>query len=375
MAPNSSEDFPRIHAFIYLAGGLVLEAPPGDLVTIRLGRHGDPRGQFKIARHADLLRSAVALGQLPICCQLYTNQLEARGIYPPDARALGGDGWFLVRQVAHELRNMSHVAMKADDTQYGDVVARGAFALRAAEMRLVELASRYSDQLRSSTENAKSRGSRFSDLNSPHVTNAIHATFAELAIVRDNLAEIVAWPDGKGATSSFERITTMRGLISKLKKSEPASSLHDDLLAATVDDPEKPGWLAELSAYRNVFVHAAPLEHVSVVGWTEASEAVLAGNALPAVYRPLPSNILKLSKDRSAGFPFATSEEWLEASSASSPSRPANPDALEYLHMALLKLAHLLKRATSPPRYSKEMPIISESDLVGPLNVGSIDSI
>ena len=216
-----------------------------------------------------------------------------------------------------------------------DLSSRIAFGLEYSQMRLYDLASAYSTQLRSRcAKDEPVEYQRFKDLLSPDVYKSIHALFWELAVLRDTLAEFAAM-------FCFRKpsVRTSTGLIKFLKSSASADPLSAEWLSIT--DEKQGGWLARFGSYRNFFTHVAPMEWAAGIAFSVQDLLKLDDQStVPQIYYPLPGKIDELTRERSNGAFYPTTEKLLEAAKRRA-ERTTDPDALEYLYFSMNQFVEL----------------------------------
>ena len=252
-----------------------------------------------------------------------------------------------------------------------DVAARVAFAIQAVQERARDLSLAYGIQLRGSLHrDPGGRYLRFDDLNSRRVVLAVHSLFYELAILRDVVSEflarfVFAFPSGEPQLPR-----TMRGLCRRLRREAVDHPLAFEIAHATDSTSQPPGWLAVLSAYRNLFTHVAPLEQVAGHSFAVRHPLVLAdGRELQILYHALPGNPIEVERTRGERFPYANFDEWATASAAHVPARETQPDALEKLHDYVNQLVQLCGKVADHSPVRGEMVHLSDSDMVGPVTM------
>ena len=358
---------PPVSRLCYLGGGLTALDVPGSKIVIsplngpRLVEIVDPIFERLFATLTDL-------GLLVVGCEFFANIEEVQGLRPAEFRSHTTHRGWVAYETWEKWRQIAVTAMRADRLDVGDGAARIAFEIQAIEHRLLELSRAYSNQLRRLVvRNELKEYKRFDDLNSGAVIHCIHALFYELCVFRDYLAEfignyILGIKNRKG-----EPLRKMSGLRSRLVDLSIDDPLCREIINVTDPKAEQPGWLAVLSAYRNVFTHIAPMEHVTTRAFAIQEYVHLKGGRLPILYHPLPANALELERTRSNGLPFDRFEDWAKASVGQRPDRTNQPDALEYIHAAVNRMADLAGRLIARSPIAPKPMHIAPADMIGPL--------
>lgn len=328
---------------------------PGPDVEVLAGTDGPTLRKFEIKNYNTLFSTVANTVCSVLGCEFYETDDEVKGLYPAQFHVFQLNKGWTVFNVSQKWSEISHSAMRSNIMALGDCAARIRYEMKAIEHRTFELCVSYARQLRTrALKGEMQKSQRFSDLNSAVVVNAIHALFYELCVLRDYLAEFIAAHIFKIVDPKGNAIRKMNTLQKTLKGLQSQDPLGLEILSITHKDPLSPGWLAVLSAYRDMFAHVAPLEHVSIRGFAVQEQHSLPdGQVVPLIYYPLPKNIFELSKARSQGVLFKRFDEWVEETSQHQPVRTNEPDALDYLHkcvnsMALLAEQVMLRSPISP---------------------------
>jgi hypothetical protein len=192
-------------------------------------------------------------------------------------------------------------------------------------------------------------------LNSFSIYLETHDLLRELCTLRDYLAEFVANFVLKSILSTDNKVYVMS--MTSLIKNISKAKIMDNPIASElckITDGSECGWLARLSAYRDLVVHYVPL------GQATRKEFVVKrflpdsnlGN-LPSIYFPIPSNPFSVKQVRSKGSPFETVSEWIEASKKDDDSAP---DALEYCLHSVENIMSLACKIAEEAPISPEIP-------------------
>ncbi len=257
--------------------------------------------QFEIDTFPGLFVRVTQLGLLVIGCQFFQDADEVQALRPPVFRVYApGHGW-----IAHDAwmlwRQVAATALRSDRMEIADGAARVAFELEAVEHRTLELCKAYATQLRALVvRNEIEPYKRFEDLNSGPVLHSVHALFCELAVLRDYLAEFISRHVFAIYKDKTQPVRSMARPAAVLRAQPGDDPLANDLLASTDRENPERGWLATLSACRNLFTHIAPVSQIGTRMFTVQEQLALeGGGSLPVIYHPLPPDPIGQEKTRS----------------------------------------------------------------------------
>lgn len=369
-----SPDTPVVSRLCYLGGGLCALNNAGSKIVISPGLGGPVLAEFDNPAFGQLFATLTKLGALVVGCEFYLDAEEVRGLRPAEFRVfMMGQGW-LVHDTWDKWSQVASASMRADKMEVADGAARIAFEMQAVNHRLLELCRAYSNQLRSLVELRELEDyKRFEDLNTGPVIHCVHALFYELAVLRDYLAEFMARFVFCVQGKKGRPIRTMASLRSRLVAEPVEDPLCSEIIRSTTREAAEPGWLAILSAYRNLFTHVAPMELVALRSFTVQTYIPIKGDGrLPVLYHPLPANALELIRTRPNGFPFSRFADWATASAGHRPNRDEQPDALEYLHVATNRMAELAAKLIERSPVAPERLHLGPDDIIGPISVEPI---
>lgn len=344
----------NVTRIVHLVGGLRAINKAGSEVVIPLGSN-DSMPTFLIDEYHDLPRVLISLGFKVVGIDYYETSQQAQGYYPPTWYPFHADQEDKDTSLNAENRWswLANAAFKAEKIELMDICSRIAFEMRACNLRLRQLSEAYNVELWSLCEQQQFSPGKVETLNSFSIYLETHDLLRELCTLRDYLAEFVANFVLKGSLNTDNRIRLMASLSKQIAKAQITDSSIASELCEITNESEG-GWLAKLSAYRDLVVHYVPL------GQATRKEFVVKrflpdsnlGN-LPSIYFPIPSNPFSVKQVRSKGSPFETVSEWIEASKQDDDSAP---DALEYcLHSVGSMMSLAFKIAREAP-ISPEMP-------------------
>ena len=343
-----------------MSGGIVAVNEPGPEVQIVAGMGGRIIHRLQIDAYLNLFEILRAQGFLILGATFVDDPRVLQGLRPPDFRtmSMNNKGW-LAWDARQRWREVAFAAGKSGHMPLMDLASRIASVHRYSQMRLYDLATAYSLQLRGHLHEGEAKEYQaFQDLNSFEVYKAIHALFWELAVLRDVVAEFIA-----AFCFSQTGITSLKGLLKVLNKNRPADPLADEILQAT--DQSSGGWIATFTSYRNFFTHVAPMEQAANVARTVQDMRKLAGGiSIPQIYYALPKDIDDLTHRRRRGALFSSLEE-LGAASFRRHDRSTEPDALEYLHRCMDRFVELSLKLISRSPVAPKPIHIGPDDMIG----------
>jgi hypothetical protein len=366
----SVEKAPNVSRLCYLVGGLAALNNRGTKVELCVGPGGVVLAEFQTKEFATIFADLESFGTPVVGCQFYQHVDEVRGLSPPSFRVFTPKRGWIARDTGQKWSEIAVSAMKSDDMKLADCAGRIAFEMEAIEYRLLQLSIAYMLQLRRLVLGKELKEYvRFSDLNTNAVVHGVHALFYEIAVLRDYIAEFAA-KHVLGVAKGNQSIRAMSGLTRGLQSGQYSDPLVTEILRITDNSDTKPGWLAELSAYRNLFTHVAPMEMMGLKSFAVQEFRIAKdGIRLPAIYHPLPADPIQLQATRGKGFPFARFKDWITASAKHRPTRDTQPDALEYLHSAVTRIADLAETVMQRSSVRPTPIRIGPEDVIGPVRV------
>lgn len=367
---SRESSIPPVIRICHLAGGLSALNNPGPRVQLSAGIDSPILAEFEVALFPQLFGILSGGGVVVVGCEFITDIDQIHGLRPPDFRIFDTTSGWMTNSARQRWSQIASESLSVDRMELANCAARISFELDAVEHRCCELSHAYSNQLRSiSIHGDLEEYKRFADLNSGPVMHGIHAMFYELAVLRDYLAEFIACHVLEIRTQKGAPIRTMTKLSEHFTSHPTPDPLCQEIREITERQESTPGWLAVLSAYRNLFAHVAPLEHLATRNFAVQTYRDSRWGRLPILYHPLPANVIQLKQTRSNRFPFDTFKEWAHASANNRPEPKDQPDALEYLHATTNRLANLALRLVSrSPVPPKEMHITS-ADIIGSITI------
>ncbi|MCT0231906.1 hypothetical protein [Synechococcus sp. CS-1327] len=344
----------NVTRIVHLVGGLRAINKAGSEVVIPLGSN-DPMPTFSIDKYHDLPWVLISLGFKIVGIDYYETSQQAQGYYPPTWYPFHADqeNKDAPLNAENQWSWLANAAFKAERIELMDICSRMAFEIRACNLRLRKLSEAYNVELWSLCEQQQFSPGKVETLNSFSIYLETHDLLRELCTLRDYLAEFVAAFVLKSSLNTDDKIylMSMASLIKQIGKAKiTANSIASELCGIT--NESEGGWLAKLSAYRDLVVHYVPLGQATkkefvVRGFLPSSNL---GN-LPSINFPIPSNPFSVKQVRSKGSPFETVSDWIEASKQDDDSAP---DALEY---CLYSVGNMMSLAC---KIAKEAPILPE---------------
>ena len=183
----------------------------------------------------------------------------------------------------------------------------------------------------------------------------------DACVLRDYLAEFAA-----AFVYRLEeppRITTLSGLLRQLKHAKP-----EPVLTAKLNQASGPqGWLFELSSYRNLVTHSAPLALAQRRLWVCCESHELPdGGHLPMVRFPLPPEpgaIIRARSKPDYNYFKMLSEQFAGPAEIN----PDIKDALRYAHEVMGELALLALDLAAYSPVPPQMPTLTDREVEGPI--------
>jgi hypothetical protein len=354
----------KVSRLAWLSGGVVAINNSGPHVEIATGVNGPVLTTTQIPTYASFFQIIVGLGFKVIGATFYESLDEIRGIRPPQSRVFFSGRAWLAFELQQSWSEVAHSASQQDLMALMDVASRLSSGLTYCEMRLLDVVRAYSAQLRGrALGNELKDYVRFKDLNSAEVYLTIHALFWELAVLRDTLAEFSA-----EFVFRIGKITSFGGLIKALKRETKLDELAQELISAANDGTH--GWIAEFTAYRNLFTHSAPLEQAFGIAFAvQDKRKINEQTTIPGIYYPLPPDALNLHKRRSSGPLYLNFDALIKDSSGRKPHRDSELDALDYLADVFYRLSQLASQLLERSPVKPVRIELTDRDLRGPITI------
>lgn len=189
----------------------------------------------------------------PLPTRIWTPLLGA-----PPLKHSASDSWGMI----------SSQARLAGDNNYGALASNVAVSLRAAGLQLRNASDEYHKQLLAALTSGRNVGTRFGNAPMDDLHLAFHSVVMEMASARDYLAQVAA-----RRVKAPDDVDALNRLKAWLKKSANSSALNDALVARLLevsDDKADDPWLADITDYRNLFLHR---EHMGAMAkWLVVEE-------------------------------------------------------------------------------------------------------
>jgi hypothetical protein len=339
---------------VHLVGGLRAVNKAGSEVIIPLGNN-DLIPAFSIDKYHDLPWVLISLGFKVVGIEYVETFQQSQGYYPPTWYPFHSNQTNKASSIDAENQwsGLVSASFNAEKIELMDICSRIDFGIRACNLRLRKLSEAYNIELWSLWEQQQFSPGKIETLNSFSIYLETHDLLRELCTLRDYMAEFVANFVLQNSHNTGKRIRLMNSLIKQIEKTKITdNSIASELCSIT--NESKGGWLARLSAYRDLVVHYVPLGQATRKGFVVRRflpDSKL-GN-LPSIYFPIPSNPFSVKQVRSKGSPFETVVEWIEASTQDDDSAP---DALEYCLHSVGNMMSLACRIAKEAPISPEMP-------------------
>lgn len=306
-----------------------------------------------------------ALNLSVVGIEVLDHKWEFDGLIPPKWRPFHerSKDPYILFGMRDKWSEIGHAAHKRQMGELWDLAARISYQIQTCVQRLYEVSKGYGTQLWSLSRRKRFKlGSRFDDARTQTVYLAIQALLIDACVLRDYLAEFAAryiYADTSRA------VTTLNGLRKYLsQKPELTDALSEELRQSTGEN----GWLNELADYRNLVVHSTPLatakEHLLLLC---EGQDLPTGVKLPSLCFPLPLNPGEIISARGDGNLFKDYSKMVQNFLGASDPQVQSKDALQYLHGVLEELANLSERFSTFSPVVPEIPILTDDDLVGPI--------
>lgn len=358
---DSNEEWKNVGRIAWATGGIVATNASGPDVEVTAGLGGRSVCTLTVTSFPRLFSELSEHGFKILGATFITSPEELQGLRAPEFRTANPTVGWSAFNTRHGWRRIVFAAAKSGHMPLMGLASRISLGLRYGELRLRDLAAAYSAQLRGRLHDSEPKDyEAFKDANSFEVYKSIHALFWELAMLRDTLAEFVAF------SFSLPKLRTMSGLRKALRNSHQKDALANEILQAT--DPPS-GWIATFTDYRNFFTHISPMEEAANLAFALQDKVeVGGGRSIPQLYYPLPQNIGELTHERSAGFSFASLDA-LRAEARRRHDRATEPDALEYLHGCLNRFADLASALICRSPLAPKPIVLAPEDIIGKIRV------
>ena len=200
---------------------------------------------------------------------------------PLDGPHAGGfqpaDLWRAIARNAHE----------AGDTEYALLARHISYSLTAAGIRLRDASDGYHSQLMAAVQSNAEDGGRFANIPMQDIQLAFHSVLSELASTRDYLAASVALK--LGAPAKIDAMNRFKDWISAASRTHLATGPLVAAMLAAYDPDSADPWLHQLTEYRNLYLHRAPLGSATLATSALLNYAVVehTGLGFPRISMPL----------------------------------------------------------------------------------------
>lgn len=366
----AQEQWHNVLRIVHLPGGLRATNPPGPMFEIS---PVTSKGKltFQLPKYPELQTTLKNIGLKTLGIEFYQDKSQVEGHFPPTWRPFhmrDKEGW-PVTEAELIWSELGHAGFDRGDYEFFDLSQRVKFEIQGCSWRLFDLSNAYNRELTSLCSRCKFKdGNRFQTLNTFFIFLSTHACIIEMSTLRDYLAEFMAKFIFQKYASEGMRVRKMSTLRKKILRQAKSDDALANEVALITDESENNGWLARLSAYRDLIVHYAPLATAIRKGFlVQKLIHTENGNELPSVSMFLPPDPYLVKKVRSKGAQFQDIDEWIHASMSTDSIKQGNVDALNYCHEALGKMAALAVNVAKRSPVSPKSTVIKEEDLIGPV--------
>jgi hypothetical protein len=189
---------------------------------------------------------------------------------------------------ADEWSQISYGAKQTKNESASDLAHYIAFSLRTAALRLRDVSREYGKQQIYATSKKLSPNGHFSNTNIFDLYMALHSFLVEICSARDYLASFIS----SYIIKDIKRVDSMAKLLEELKKRQSNHELAQLILQ--ICDPENEnGWMAQLTKFRNLIAHQAPINNHTENKWLTAHSLKAGQKQFLSIYLGVPKNPLK----------------------------------------------------------------------------------
>lgn len=187
---------------------------------------------------------------------------------------------------------IGNTAREMGNEDMANLARNVAFALRTSALRLRDCSREYAWQNHYAIQRKIRPDGRFSNIKSFDLDMALHSLLADIGTARDYLAHFIS----RYILVDDPPVDSMAKLYNRTKKAGltsldlPARQLLEAVLV--ICDPKHPhGWMAQVSEFRNIIIHRAPLQSLSNAGAFIHAKTLNIGNkAAYQIYFGVPHN-------------------------------------------------------------------------------------
>lgn len=362
------EQWPSAYRIVHLTNGvLAINRTQSKEVEI-IPSLPNAKITLTINKYADLYSEIYKAGFKIIGVEFYDHAMQADGLYPPAWRTfhkIEGEVWPVT--VCEEVwGNLANAAFKNNDYYFLDLSRRIQFQVTACLWELKSISEAYRRELDTKCRLQEYKdGQRFETQNSLFICMSVHAFLSNIGTLRDYLAEYTA-AFLLSELLTEKRITNMATLIKDLRKLKNQNNPIVAELLTAADNASENGWLAQMSAYRDMVVHYAPIASASKRGFLTTKSLHIQGKEIPGIAMPLPQNPHELKQERSKGALYADIKEWVQVSVDHSADTNSK-DALDYCHSVLFRISLLAMQLAGFAPYKPEAITFTSKDIKGPI--------
>jgi len=301
------------------------------------------------------------LGKPVVGIDFLTLHPEFDNSQPPNWRSYysqGGSATLCAEQ-ADQWSFLAHAAFQHREPVLYDVSERIKYQLRVCDWRLRQISEAYRDQLHSRLRDKKfADGKRFLDGFTWLGYLAIQVFLIDACVLRDYLTEYFVWT--RIRSGELPADTTIRQMSALKKRYLDKTDSKEQLVILLQEATAEDGWLQELGRYRDLIVHAAPLEsagkHLFAVC---RQQRISQEHILPTIQLPLPLDPAGLHKARSNGEHLEDPDFAFARMGYVIGDAGQHPDGLEYAYQALCRFAWLASHMLAIAPLTAEIPDVT----------------
>ena len=264
------------------------------------------RANCSLPNYQSFLPVLVQEGLVPIGVDYYETQTVADGLYPPKWILINPQNRKNTDTNIHTWRDIVNSAHENKDYKCVDITSRISFQLKAIETRLRDISESYNRELIGIVEDGDfNEECSIESKNTFQIGLSIHSFLADACTLRDYLAEYLSLYKYE----AYDVVASHSALLKKvLKKIDKRDSYTDWIINGS--DVKSRGWLAQLSAYRDLAIHSVPLAYAGRKSQVFQRYLKFGGGELSTIFYPLPDDPIKIVYERSKNIQDVSYEDY-----------------------------------------------------------------
>lgn len=300
------QEWPQIIRVSHLLGGCRAVSEPNGKLTLLPPAPEKGSSSCNLPSYQSFLPALTQEGLVPIGVKYYDFQEVADGLYPSTWISINPHNRKNTDTNIHTWRNIVNAAHENKDYKCIDITARISFQLKAIETRLRDISESYNRELNAIVNVGDfNEGCSTESRNTFQIGLSIHSFLADACTLRDYLAEYLSLYKYETA----DVVPFHSGLLKRvLKKIDKRDTLTDWIIRSS--DTKSRGWLAQLSAYRDLAIHSVPLSYAGRKSMVFQRFIKYGGGELPTMFYPLPDDPIKIAYERSKNIQDSSYEDY-----------------------------------------------------------------